>query len=125
MLATLQLALRSPSSSSSSSSSSSALATAALQGGRNTAGLRAQGKLCITFALRHQRGTDEEKMRVAAELERRVDSHAFGGEYRRCVYRLGGRLEEEDDRDVAELVMVGGALLGLAKEVEVAMRRRE
>lgn len=113
LLATLQLALHSPSSSATS-------ATAELQGGRNTARLRAQGKLCITFALRHRRGTDEEKMRVAAELERRVDSHAFGGEYRRCVYRLGGRLEEEDDRDMAELVMVGGVLLGMARDVEMA-----
>lgn len=100
LLATLQLALHT-------------LSSTELAGGRNTSRLRAQGKLCITFALREHTGTDVEKLRVAGELEACVDRVFFGGEYRRRVYELGGILAA-DGRLLRRMVDGGVGVEGVA-----------
>jgi hypothetical protein len=89
LLASLQLAVRSP------AATLNRTQFIELEG-TNTPQLRAQGRLCITFAMRNQQGTVGDKRRVANELEELIDGAFLGVDYRRRIYVLGGLLAGDD-----------------------------
>jgi hypothetical protein len=109
-LASLQLAVRTPSTdpdvepaviTEKAASSGDYLATT------NSAMLRSQGKLCLTFALSsHSSGSNAEKIRIVNELEACVDGAFLEEDYRRRIYLLGGILA--GDKEIWEGLRSGG-----------------
>ncbi|KAF8253234.1 hypothetical protein K440DRAFT_577226 [Wilcoxina mikolae CBS 423.85] len=114
LLASLQLAVRTPSSEPTLTtekpfSSSDYLSTT------NTPTLRSQGKLCLTFALSTHQGSNAEKIKIVDELEACVNAAFFEEDYRRRIYALGGLLA--GDVEVWEGLRMGGR--GVAEQLAV------
>ncbi|KAF8540445.1 hypothetical protein BDD12DRAFT_804565 [Trichophaea hybrida] len=85
----------------------------------NTPTLRSQGKLCLTFALSTNQGSNAEKIKIVDELEACVNAAFFEEDYRRRIYALGGLLA--GDGEVWKGLRVGGR----GKVEQLAVGRQE